>query len=248
MKFDLQRFGGKGGVTYETTAYEPTTYELKLQELQSSFVEEIMPNAKLLNTAAKTLLLGSIGDDPLDFAAHLDEAHKRYNEAYANLYLGAEWISNYLVEVDNRSGDFETANTDYVDGLTKGWSSEFFKDENGNAIGYPGFFDCSAHMLYDHAEVAMDEIATTLRTVANGVHTHFHDIVSSYQEAQDETRLLYQRIIESEDVGTTFENVARDNKNSLKSNSSSLQSSAKNYDSDTKNLPIKSRQRNWRCG
>lgn len=91
MIFDLQRFGGgKGGVTYQTSSYEPTVYELKLQELQSNFVEGIMPNASDLNTAAKTLLLGSIGEQPLDFAEHLNQAHTRYDEAYAALYAGAE--------------------------------------------------------------------------------------------------------------------------------------------------------------
>ena len=193
----------------------------------------------MLNTAAKTLLLGSIGDDPLDFAAHLDEAHKRYNEAYAALYTGAEWISQYLVEVDERSGDFEKANTDYISGMTDSWDSTFFKDEDGNAINYLGFFDFAAHMLYDHAEVAMDEIATTLRTVANGIHTHFHDVVSGYQTSQDETRLLYQKMVKSEDTSTTFETIANDNADDLDEISTSLHSAAKNYDSDTKNLPIK---------
>lgn len=38
FKFDLQRFGGgKGGVTYQTTAYEPTKFELRLQELQVGY-------------------------------------------------------------------------------------------------------------------------------------------------------------------------------------------------------------------
>ena len=36
MIFDLQRFGGKGGTTIQST-YEPTQYELELQKLEVDY-------------------------------------------------------------------------------------------------------------------------------------------------------------------------------------------------------------------
>ncbi|MBQ7476531.1 MAG: hypothetical protein IJT06_03960, partial [Selenomonadaceae bacterium] len=239
MIFDLQKFGGgKGGVTYQTTAYEPTEYELKLQQLQSEFVEDIMPNAKDMNTIAKTILVGSLGDDPLDFSKHLNDAHTRYDEAYAALYQGAEWISAYITELDNRSGEFETANGEYDTGLTNGWNSERYTDADGNLKSYPGFWDFSAHVLYDHAEVAMDEIATTLRAVANGIHTHFHDVIGGYQQAQDETRHIYQKIVKSED-NVNFEKIAADNLNDLVDISKGLKDASAEYVVDSQKVPVK---------
>ena len=55
MLFDLQRFGGKGGTTVQST-YEPTKYELELQALEVDYTNAIMPNALELNSAAKNLL------------------------------------------------------------------------------------------------------------------------------------------------------------------------------------------------
>ena len=52
MFFDLQRFGGKGGTTIQST-YEPTEYELRLQSLEVELTEEVLiPSAKKLGQTA----------------------------------------------------------------------------------------------------------------------------------------------------------------------------------------------------
>ena len=226
MIFDLQRFGGgKGGVTYQTQSYEPTAYELKLQELQAGFVEEIMPNAKDLNTIAKKLLIDSIGDSVLNFEAHLNEAHQRYTDAYENLFAGAEWISNYLNLIDEKTDEFYKANQEYGEALAFGWDSTFYK-ENGEYIKYPGFFDFAAHLLYDHTELAMDEIATTLRAVSNGINIRYNELKDDYRNVLDETRLSYKKILKNTDGNVTFESVASDNVKELENISKSLKSTA----------------------
>ena len=205
FKFDLQRFGGggKGGVTYNTQSYEPTEYELQLQSLQVNYVHKIMPNTYDLNDIAMNMLRASelgileertitnedgstettFAQSKLNYAEHLNQAITRYDEAYEKLRTGAGWISAYLSEMENHGSDFETINADFENGMNGAWESESFKTDDGAAEQYPGFFDYAAHILYGHAEKAMDEIATTLRTVSNGVHQHFHDVVGQYQDA-----------------------------------------------------------------
>ena len=56
MKFNLQRFGGKGSSTTIQSTYEPTQYELELQSLEVRYANDIMPNAMALNAKAKALL------------------------------------------------------------------------------------------------------------------------------------------------------------------------------------------------
>ncbi len=196
------------------TEKQITEYELKLQELQAGFVEEIMPNAKDLNTAAKTLLLGSIGEQPLDFAEHLNQAHTRYNDAYAALYSGAEWISTYLTELDNHSDVFATANTAFSDALINSWDSESYTDANGTKRRWVGFWDFSAHILYDNADNGMNEIGETLRTVVNGVNQHFHDVINNFQVGFEQEMNNYSKLI-STVKGVTFEDTATLNADEL---------------------------------
>ena len=126
FSFDLQRFGGgKGGVTYQTAEYQPTVYELRLQELQVGFVEKIMPNAESLNAYAGNLLENSIAINPISIGDHLETALGRYEDAYTNLYASAEWLLNYFGELDNRDADFEQANADYLAGFLEPWDSTF---------------------------------------------------------------------------------------------------------------------------
>ena len=85
----------------------------------------------------------------------------------------------------------------------------------------------------------MDEIATTLRTVANGIHQHFHDIVSDYQKAEDETRTIYQKMVDSEsnDDYETFETAATLNAHAMKTLYDQIGERADIYLSDTSTLP-----------
>ena len=56
MIFDLQRFGGKGGTTIQST-YEPTAFELRLQELEVELTEQVLvPSAKNLDNLPTIIL------------------------------------------------------------------------------------------------------------------------------------------------------------------------------------------------
>ena len=71
--FDLQIFGGKGGTTVQSI-YEPTEYELQLQQLEVDLVQSAYnPQAKDLANTAGVILKGSIGAMPVGF-----------NEIFAN--------------------------------------------------------------------------------------------------------------------------------------------------------------------
>ena len=58
--------------------------------------------------------------------------------------------------------------------LIMAWDSAEYKDENGNPVHNPGFFDFAAHLLYDKSEKSMNEIGDTMHTVVRNVYNHFY--------------------------------------------------------------------------
>ena len=66
--FDLQRFGGGKGGTTVTQTYEPTIWELTLQEVEATYAVAIQPSAINLNSYAYNMLIESGGTIPVNYA------------------------------------------------------------------------------------------------------------------------------------------------------------------------------------
>ena len=104
LKFNLQLFGGKGGTSIQTTTYEPTEYELQLQQIQVAYTEAISPNALWLNQRARVVLEGSIGEDENyneTFYSHFDTAKLRLDNAFANLENELSNLNTFAADISN---------------------------------------------------------------------------------------------------------------------------------------------------
>lgn len=90
--FDLQRFGGGKGGTTVTQTYEPTEWELGLQQLEFNFVgTALIPNATHLSTIA---------------VDHLQESGAEIPVHYDDLFLDADVkITEGLSGLKNSLGD-----------------------------------------------------------------------------------------------------------------------------------------------
>gem|GEM_PF-2744325 len=119
MKFNLQRFGGgKGGTTIQST-YEPTEFELKLQQLEVGYTEAIMPNALALNSKAKNLLdaadaamtniAASIGGFAESAAGRIEAYINADQEAIERINI------DYLSLAENIDTLINAANSDWFD-------------------------------------------------------------------------------------------------------------------------------------
>ena len=97
--FDLQKFGGKGGTTIQST-YQPTAQELELQQLEVSYTSAIMPNALSLNSSVATLLSGSIGTIPQDYASLLASGRDTLNAGIYGIYEAAKYIQDNTAPID----------------------------------------------------------------------------------------------------------------------------------------------------
>ena len=140
MFFDLQRFGGKGGTTIQST-YEPTEYELRLQALEVELTEQVLvPSAKQLGTKATDLFMNvtfpavqeitnSIQGDWLDSKARIDEALQGLKE-------GNTYLANHIATLDARQEvDIEKANTrwDFATSNLTNKFEDYVYDQNDNA-------------------------------------------------------------------------------------------------------------------
>ena len=139
MFFDLQRFGGKGGTTIQST-YEPTQYELRLQQLEVELTEEVLiPSAKKLGQTAYNSFEGvtaSIQDVTNSIIGDWADSKTRIEEALQGLKDGDKYLADNIatldarqeVDIDNANIRWEQANlnlTRYID--------QYIHDQNDNA-------------------------------------------------------------------------------------------------------------------
>ncbi|MBQ3452262.1 MAG: hypothetical protein IJG32_08350, partial [Selenomonadaceae bacterium] len=107
FKFNLQRF--KGGTVTENV-YEPTIYELQLQQLAVNYAEALAPNAHMLNDYAKEVIENSfrtVFKDLDYYYVHLaGEAQERGTQGLSGLMqdLPAEMQAALYVADTNLSG------------------------------------------------------------------------------------------------------------------------------------------------
>lgn len=113
FRFDIQRFGGGGGSTTQT--YEPSEYELQLQDAQAQYAKAIAPNAYWLNDVARSLLENSLGTVQVDFNALNNEAQKAYNDGMNQLRQIVQNNGEALATTSGRLNDLYTQIPSYVD-------------------------------------------------------------------------------------------------------------------------------------
>ena len=131
MFFDLQRFGGKGGTTIQST-YEPTQYELELQQLEVAFTRDILvPHATYLAGTAKSALQSSQGViDTISTNIYADwqDGLSRINTALEALQSGATYLTQGLDTLEGGIEEVERYNDDWRNQL--GGFSNFNRIKN----------------------------------------------------------------------------------------------------------------------
>ena len=139
MFFDLQRFGGKGGTTIQST-YEPTIYELTLQRLEVELTEEVLiPSAKKLGQTAYNSFEGvtaSIQDVTNSIIGDWADSKTRIEEALQGLKDGDTYLADNIATLDARQEvDIDNANTRWEQAnlnLTR-YIDQYIHDQNDNA-------------------------------------------------------------------------------------------------------------------
>ena len=120
MKFNLQRFGGKGGTTIQST-YEPTQYELELQQLEVAFTRDVLvPHATYLAGTAKNLLQSAQnGVDSITTTIYGDwqAGINRINAAFEAMQAGTQYLVDGLETLEGGLNDLNEANELWRDDL-----------------------------------------------------------------------------------------------------------------------------------
>jgi len=148
MFFDLQRFGGKGGTTIQST-YEPTQYELDLQELEVTLTKNVLlPGATVLGKKAKQLFEMAVGVEEADVVGTkignlteeivpiYDTSKSLIDEALQGLKDGDKYLADNIATLDARQEvDIDNANTRWEQAnlnLTR-YIDQYIHDQNDNA-------------------------------------------------------------------------------------------------------------------
>ncbi len=130
--FDLQRFGGGKGGTTITQTYEPTKWELGLQELEYNYsASSLMPAAELLSADALNLLNQSGGSIPVHYDDLFLDADAKIAAGIAGLAHGiADMEKNAAPAVSDVSREISKANQNYLEEITD-YDTLYLSGENG---------------------------------------------------------------------------------------------------------------------
>ena len=138
MIFDLQRFGGKGGTTIQST-YEPTIYELTLQRLEVELTEDVLiPSAKKLGQTAYNLFestQGNIQAITNDLQQQWLDSKALIDMALDGLRAGQELLATSLATLDTMQSDIALANNNW-NNATSDFTDNYrfyIQDQNENA-------------------------------------------------------------------------------------------------------------------
>ena len=138
MFFDLQRFGGKGGTTIQST-YEPTEYEKRLQALEVELTEEVLvPSAKKLGRKAYdffTITSDSVQNITQQIHQFWLISQQQIDYAFEQLAYGQTYLATSLETLDAMTDDMSKANDKWnyaTSDLTNDYKF-YIKDQNENA-------------------------------------------------------------------------------------------------------------------
>ena len=172
MFFDLQRFGGKGGTTIQST-YEPTEYELRLQSLEVELTEEVLiPSAKKLGQTAYNSFEGvtaSIQDITNSMTEEWLWAKDDIDQGLRDLRAANVWLAKKIVE-------FDAVNTTDVDNANGRWYHEtktltndiekYIHDQNHKAT----FVNSKIKDLPDRLSDSYDDLEDNLQIIGGDLN------------------------------------------------------------------------------
>ncbi len=180
MFFDLQRFGGKGGTTIQST-YEPTEFELKLQKLEVELTEDVLvPSAKKLGQTAYNLFDGAKADiQNITNSLNNQWATSMVliDTALESLTASPEYLANSIATLDSMiKTDIPNANDTWssrTDELTDN-SKLYIVEQNNNVDFANGQIKTLPDNLsgnYDNLENNLDDISgfTKNKTVPSDI-------------------------------------------------------------------------------
>ena len=168
FSFDLQRFGGGKGGTTVTQTYEPTEYELLLQQAEVTYTMSIMPAAMDLNTKAYDLLIDSGGAIPVQYAALYDDADQK-------IEAGLKYLINMMTDFGDNQPPVWGAYVNSVENFNQNYINEVF--------GYNELYLYGTNDLFSWMNDVPRELYTELRTLKDGLLTATQTIVEAYANA-----------------------------------------------------------------
>ena len=181
MFFDLQRFGGKGGTTIQST-YEPTEFELKLQKLEVELTsEELVPNAKMLAHMAGDFFQNRTLD-PVERIAetmHGDwlTSKELIDTAIEGLKNGNLYLTESLATLDAMTDDITLANQEWNNDIEELDSDKLTNIKNVIANDYNSFMNNLANNA--------DDINEKMEKLPNSLSSAYDDFKNKVQDIDD---------------------------------------------------------------
>ena len=166
MFFDLQRFGGKGGTTIQST-YEPTEFELRLQALEVELTEQVLiPSAKKLGQTAYNQFEGvtaNIQAITNDIQQQWLDSKNLIDTALEGLRYGQTYLAESLATLDAMTDDMSKANNKwgYAASELTGNYKFYIKDQNKNARNVNN----KLQNLPEHLSSAYEELEGNLKII-----------------------------------------------------------------------------------
>ena len=167
MFFDLQRFGGKGGTTIQST-YEPTIFELTLQRLEVELTEEVLiPSAKKLGqTAYDSFESANVNVQDITNNIHnfWEISQRQIDVAFDGLTNSQEYLANSIATLDSMLDDIPVANAAWDRRMSElSDNYEFYiDDQNDNA----SFANKQIKELPDKLSINYDDLENNLDDIS----------------------------------------------------------------------------------
>ena len=167
MFFDLQRFGGKGGTTIQST-YEPTIFELTLQRLEVELTEEVLiPSAKKLGqTAYDSFESANVNVQDITNNIHKfwEISQRQIDVAFDGLTNSQEYLANSIATLDSMLDDIPVANATWDRRMSElSDNYEFYiDDQNDNA----SFANKQIKELPDKLSINYDDLENNLDDIS----------------------------------------------------------------------------------
>lgn len=166
--FDLQRFGGGKGGTTVTQTYEPTQFELELQQAESLYAKTIVPFALKLNEYAYLNLIDSGGTIPVQY-------DQLYDDADQKIEAGLEYLRTMMLEL----GEYPLPTVGQVHESIENFNQNYIDE----VFGYNDLYLRGTNDLFSWMNDIPREMYEDLRTLRTGLVAATQTIVEAYAKA-----------------------------------------------------------------
>lgn len=186
FEFDLQLFGGKGSSQTTVESYQPTEYELQLQQAQANYANAVSPNALYLNDTARKLLEDSLGTVQVDYNGMNSTAQKQIKD-----------LQNYLEGLAGKNDSAVDQTNQKLDDIS-GQFSQAASSSNNKLEGVAN----AAKNAAGQENSFLSGLGSRIDSAANDVNTQLDDYISGNKAAADSTNNALSGYINKNNAAT----------------------------------------------